>query len=251
MRSRLRAWSTTSYFSLCCLLYHSAQPLWLISVNFRFDVVVVCRIVSDVSALRRICRNAIGITFQTTSECGLDPICKNCSSCGFLLSRLSKINLDMTWISQKTDLGWQSEQGPCVCVCRAGLSPARSETPPIINDSKRQYETVYLCYLCYCTPRERYTDDENTQRTIVHSGNSGKGCTEATNTGGDFEKERNSLKTATRPKRLQRGFVILLRYIVKNKTLRSSLDASNFFLNALLSYSVVKHNFNVLEVCTV
>ncbi len=35
----------------------------------------------------------------------------------------------------------------------------------------------------------------------------GKGCTEATNTGGS--KERNSLETATRPKRLQRGFVIL------------------------------------------
>ncbi len=50
-------------------------------------------------------------------------------------------------------------------------------------------------------------------------------------------------------------------YLVKNKikkTLRNSLDAGNFFLNALQSYSVVKHiqwidlnNFNVLEVCSV
>ncbi len=42
------------------------------------------------------------------------------------------------------------------------------------------------------------------------------------------------------------------------KTLRNSLDAQIFFLNALQSYSIFKHihwidfnNFNVLGVCTV
>ncbi len=49
-----------------------------------------------------------------------------------------------------------------------------------------------------------------------------------------------------------------LFYNKNKKTLRNSLEAGIFFLNALQSYSVIKHihridfnNFNVLEVCTV
>lgn len=89
------------------------------------DVVIVCHITSDkktlwnliwvarAPALRGICRNPIGIAFQTTSKCSLDPIWKNCILCLFIhfLSRLSKINLDTIRICQKTQLGWQSEQG--------------------------------------------------------------------------------------------------------------------------------------------
>lgn len=39
----------------------------------------------------------------------LDLICKDSISCGFLLSRLSKINLGMALMCQKIDLGGQSE----------------------------------------------------------------------------------------------------------------------------------------------
>ncbi len=70
-------------------------------------------------------------------------------------------------------------------VCRAGLSPARSETPHTINDSKTQYETVYFCYLSnLCAPvsfinvksaKDVHMTKINTQPNEVHSGNSGKG----------------------------------------------------------------------------
>ncbi len=60
---------------------------------------------------RHKCRNRIWIAFQTTLPCGLDLICKNQMSCGFLLSRLLETNVDTTWISPKSALGWQFEQG--------------------------------------------------------------------------------------------------------------------------------------------
>ncbi len=60
---------------------------------------------------RHICRNQIEIAFQATLPCGLDLICKNCISCDFWKFTFNKVNLNTIWIRQKSDLGWQSEQG--------------------------------------------------------------------------------------------------------------------------------------------
>ena len=93
----------------CCLPYHSAhggmdsaQPLWCTSVTLD-STLLLCvgtqktlwNLIWSVraSGLKRVCGNLIWITFQATSKCGLDLICKNCISWFsfffFLLSRLN------------------------------------------------------------------------------------------------------------------------------------------------------------------
>lgn len=49
---------------------------------------------------------SVEIKFQTISECGLDPIWKNCISCCLLPSRISEINVDAIWIWQKAGYSW-------------------------------------------------------------------------------------------------------------------------------------------------
>ena len=83
----------------CCLPYHSAhggmdsaQPLWctsvtldstlLLCVALRATQKTLWNLIRSVraSGLKRVCGNLIWITFQATSKCGLDLICKNCIS---------------------------------------------------------------------------------------------------------------------------------------------------------------------------
>lgn len=55
-------------------------------------------------------------------------------------------------------------------VCRAGLSPAHSETPHTMNGSKAQYETVSLCYLrnfCALVSFINAMCAENVQTTVL------------------------------------------------------------------------------------
>ncbi len=63
------------------------------------------------SRLKWISRNAIWIGFQTTYECSSKRICTNRISCSSLPFRLSKYDRISIGFAQKSDLGWQSEQG--------------------------------------------------------------------------------------------------------------------------------------------
>ncbi len=79
------------------------------------------------------------IEFQATIlPWGLDLICKSwISFLGFLQFRHSEINLNTIWTCQKSDLGWQSEQGlsvkvGCVWTFFSNSPLLVSKQPPII-----------------------------------------------------------------------------------------------------------------------
>ena len=117
-----------------------------------FDVVV------------EMCRNVIWVTFQTTSKCGLDLICKNFISCVLLTSRLPKIYLDTIWRSQNflKRLGLAVLNTACVSQWASILEPSPLNgmqlslmlliTPVILQLRQAKLSAVekeLLCMLAY------------------------------------------------------------------------------------------------------